>query len=275
MNRIYEQNLVCIEQLCKTTEILSKNTSGKTVDKWKIAEGTIIFYKIYLTSIALLKLLPHSCYYSPLPYPELWDLSSVATLTRSLTETYHTFFYIAIEQINDDESNFRRLLWEYHDICQRFRILNKNPVKSPRIPKIEKSKREHKERLINNTFFKTLSKNLRKKIKDGQKEIYLENIEISKRAGINPDYFSMPFIYCSNHVHTSGFSTSHLSSNCNADPNCLNIYYGLMTCIIFYLCVSIRDFLILFPKQQKNISPEVSEIIDKWQTRFKINEIQT
>jgi len=267
MKIIYEQNLVCIEQLCKTAEILSKNTSGKTVDKWKIAEGTIIFYKIYLTSIALLKLLPHSCYYSPLPYPELWDLSSVATLTRSLTETYHTFFYIAIERISDNESNFRQLLWEYHDICQRYRILKKNPKKSPEINKIEQSKNELRDKLINNTFYKTLSKDLRRKIKEGQKEIYLENREISKRAGINPNFFSMSFTYCSNHVHTSGFSTSHLSSNCNADPNYLNIYSGLMACIIFYLCVSIRDFLILFPKQQKNISPNILKIINEWQKR--------
>ena len=269
MNETYKKDLACIEQLCITACTLSKNTSGKSMDKWEIAEVTSIFHRICLTSIALLKLLPYSCYYSLLPDPELWDLPSVATLTRSLIETYHAFFYIAIEKISDEESTFRKMLWEYHDICQRYRMLKFNPIKSPNIHIIEKLKQELKEKLINNTYFAKLEPWLIKELKKGRKGIYLNNRIISERAKINPNFYSMVFTYCSNHVHTSSLSTSHLSSFRADDSNSLELFSALMDCMIGYLSVSIRDFLHLFPNQQKHVPPKVLGTIDEWQDIFK------
>ncbi|MGH7926902.1 MAG: hypothetical protein ACREQV_03820, partial [Candidatus Binatia bacterium] len=63
---------------------------------------------------------------SPTPVPtagEFWDISSNYAIARALIETYEALSYIAIEDVQETEREFRVLLWKLHAQERRIEML--------------------------------------------------------------------------------------------------------------------------------------------------------
>jgi len=54
---------------------------------------------------------------------EFWDISSPAILIRGLVESYLVFYYLCIDNISKEESEFRYKLWVYHSEKEREEML--------------------------------------------------------------------------------------------------------------------------------------------------------
>ncbi|EIA07443.1 DUF5677 domain-containing protein [Flavobacterium frigoris] len=91
---------------------------------------------------------------------ELWDVLSIASITRNLVEGYLALHYFGLEKISDDEAELRFLILQLHRNIEWFNIR-----------KIEEGDEEYKE------FFEGII-NQKKQIKNHP---YLNNLSVSNR----------------------------------------------------------------------------------------------
>lgn len=216
----YLIDLMKLEHLVQRTIQLSMATSGREVRTWREGVGSHIFAKICATGIATLKVFPRSGYYVPVNGSEIWDISSVCCLSRSLIDSYNSFFYLTVDNVDESELEFRYTLWNLHSESERLKMLDLMGLTRPRgegveleeqnqrLSRLRESIEEWKNKLTNNSFHRNLSQNVQLEHASGDKGIFLTNSEISERAGIAPAYYKATYKYLSNYVHTYAFSIS-------------------------------------------------------------------
>ncbi|MFC1462962.1 hypothetical protein ACFLQU_05075 [Verrucomicrobiota bacterium] len=109
---------------------LSRETDGREVDSWHKQEASLVFNMSVMTSVAIYRLLPR-----PISFPELdlenrriWDVSSMAILTRSLMESYSTFRYLISADRNGtaEERTFCELIWHLQAEVDRHKMMSGN-----------------------------------------------------------------------------------------------------------------------------------------------------
>ncbi len=107
-----------------------------------------LYRRILLISEALFKLLPVS-------ETEDFSLSSIGSLTRVLVESYRPFYYLTIENIKDEERDFRYLLFEVYLLIER-----RNMIEAIRNgnqhPDLQTELVESKQKIINHPYYKFL-----------------------------------------------------------------------------------------------------------------------
>ena len=193
MNDGYLRTLNDFESLCETAINLSNSTQGREVDTWREEYASYIFSKVCLTTMSILKLLPESSLYTKINNFDVWDISSVCTLARSLIETFFVFYYVAIDEADKDELDFRFILWHYHEKCERIKMLELiGSNNHQQIEELKLRKNKLKEDLLKNTFFQKLKSENYKDFKDiskGKIGVFLNNSAISEKAGISLNYY--------------------------------------------------------------------------------------
>lgn len=268
----YLQNLRTLVALCQTAMNLSLATYGRVVHTWREEYGSHIFGKICVTAIAILKLLPKSAFYVAVNNMEIWDISSVCTLARSLIDTYNAFHYLIIEEVDKHKLEFRFTLWRLHSECERLEMLELIRSKSSRLDEIRKNIEGLRRELKSNKFYKSLDSKTQKKFSSGEKGIFLTNSQISKNAGINPTYYKAVYKYLSNYVHTYPFSVSQIASFKAGDPESLGLLKTVVGYCTGYLCLAVRDFIKLVPDQLSNLSPDIIKTIGDWEYIMKFEK---
>ena len=131
-----------------------------------------LYTKLTLSSMSIMRLLPHNTYCSMIE--EIWDFASVSCLTRSFLETYNMFFYVGIEKITDEELDFRLLLMTYHLNYEKYKMY-KGRVKDEKVIKeFEEGLPKERERLSKHNFINTFSEKYKIKLLRGDKASYLD-----------------------------------------------------------------------------------------------------
>lgn len=72
-----------------------------------------------MTSLSIVNLLPNNIF--PFKW-EFWDFFSIASLTRNFIENYHIFFYIGVDNISEEERDFRLKLLNYHWNNEKYKL---------------------------------------------------------------------------------------------------------------------------------------------------------
>jgi len=261
----YLQGIRTLESLCKTASKLSIATSGREVSTSREAYGSHIFGKICVTGIAILKLLPKSTFYFAPNGLEIWDISSVSALSRSLIDSYNIFYYLIIEKVDKDELEFRFILWKLHSECERLKMLEFIGSTSNALDDIKQNIEYLRKELKNNKFYQKLDFKKQRFWGSAEKGVFLTNTKISESAGIKPNYYKATYKYLSQYVHTYAFSISQLAIFRAGDAESLNRLETIVEYCIVYLCFSIRDFLKVFPDQSSNIPSEIIKTIEDWE----------
>jgi hypothetical protein len=264
-NHKYLQSLQTLEALCQMATRLSLDTSGRTDATWREKYGSHIFGKICMTAIAILKLLPKSRFNVAVNNMEIWDISSVCTLARSLIDAYYSFNYLIIEKVDKHELGFRFTLWSLHSESERLKMLELIKSTSNKLDEIRKNIEELTRKLRSNKFYKSLDSKAQKKFSSGEIGIFLTNTQISKNAGVNPNYYKAVYKYLSNYVHTYSFSISQIALFKAGDLESLRLLQTAVGYCTGYLCLAIRDFTKLFPDQRSNLSIDIIETIKDWE----------
>lgn len=107
---------------------VSKLTYGKSVKSIREEYGLHIFGKISCHAFSVLKLSPQSKYYNLYDNLSINDFNSICTLARALIDTYYVFYYLIVDNITQDEFEFRYTLWLYQGEIKRFELLNLEDV---------------------------------------------------------------------------------------------------------------------------------------------------
>lgn len=263
MKERYLQSVKDYEKLCDACIKLSINTHHRKVETWREEYGSHIYAKIATHSVALLKLIPESSLFKLPNNFEVWDVSSLAVLVRALMETYYVFHYLIIEEIPEEELEFRFILWHLHAESERLRMLKAIGSTNPKIGTVEKDIAALKAKLLQNSFYLTKNSDARSKYRKGEEGIALSNSQISEKAGISINYYKSTYKFLSSYTHTFPFSIQQVSTFKVDDEESINLLKGLVDISLGYISFAIRDYVKLFPDQDSS-TKDIRDIMNIW-----------
>ncbi len=251
------------DSICDASIALSKQTAGIETDSWHNIEASIIYAKIVISYLSVLRFIPKSKYYGPIGEFEVWDLSSPASITRSIIEAYFCLFYISVEDVSNEEKEKRKLLWLYHEKNERLKMLKTALPHSKYIGEIYDDKERHKNKLVTQAWFQKLKPGRQKELLNKDVSKLDGNIEICIKAGINESYYRSIFKYLSSFAHTSPLSISQLDSM-KINKNEGKFLFGHIANIASgFSAIALGDFTKLFPEQSLYNS-KITEYISIW-----------
>jgi len=262
------------EQVLKAAFAISVNTQGRKVKDPSSEVGALLFAKLCSHSRAMLTLAP----VAPLgcaapPSMELWDVSSMAVLSRAVIDTYYVFFYLSVEQVGKKVREFRFLVWNYHAENRRLKKLQLIKSQNPQVKEIEERTKELKESIVSNPIYLKQTPNRRKKIRNGDLGIFATNTMLSESAGIKPDYYKATYIHLSSYVHAYPFSLQQLAQFRAGDDGSLLLIKVVIEYCTAFLCLGVRDFLSLWPDQKAVIDADTMRILEVWTGIVRIRKL--
>ncbi|SRR5258706_3329653 len=259
-----------LETLCELAMQMSERTTNRQVTAWQIKEASLIFAKQVMTCISLLRLIPASTYFSPAKGHLPWDLSSVATLTRNIIETYLTLFYLAVENVDQDERAFRELYWHFQEDSERYEMMQTALPGSQQISALLARLEEARGKVKKSAFFKALHAKRQAELMKARDCRIVGYSRLSEHAGISRQYHRAEYKYCSNFAHTSALSISQLDAFRAGAPEAATMLGHLAQLAANYMAIAIRDYATLFPDQKDSLGPiretlEVCLHVLKWE----------
>jgi len=136
----------------------------------------------------------------------MFDVSGMASLTRDLMDSYDILFYLCLEKVPKDESEFRRELYSHHNACEVYKIRAAFDIESSRSDFLEMSKML----LARNPFFTSLKEKQKKHLINGNTPIFSQNIRKSRDYPLEFNCVTGIYKLLSNSLHSTslGVSTS-------------------------------------------------------------------
>jgi hypothetical protein len=130
-----------------------------------------------------------------------WDFGAIATLTRNFIETFHTFFYIGIEDIDDEEWNLRIKVFHLHDNSRRDELF-KLMGETSQHDKFQEINQELLSEIKKNKKFLALDNYLQKRILKSETAFILSRQEIEKRIDPSDSSIKWVYLFLSNQSHS-------------------------------------------------------------------------
>jgi hypothetical protein len=169
------------------------------------------------------------------------DLASSYVLARALMETYLMTFYLNFESTNEDQCNFRALLYEMSGLFRRqsYSVDEKHGKKQLAAEMLQIE--ELKKRVVNNKYFQTLDPKRQRKLLTGSeaKEFSYEEI-LLKRGVKNGQVITLWKLY-SNFAHSEYLSLIQLSDYIKNKQATVDALMSLIYEMIFILALQIVD----------------------------------
>jgi hypothetical protein len=203
----YSEELELFEKALKFVILVSQNQHGIQTDGRGI-RSVRIFNRQTLTAISLCKLLPRSIYSKRLE-SDLWDISSIASLTRNIIEGYLSLYYFGIEKISEQEAELRFFLLQLHKNSEWYNI-RKNEMDEAELKQFEDGIAWEKSRLRTHIFLSHLSPQEQKRVLDGR-EMYKTKSDFEENLSVCKD-LKIHYRHLSNLVHTLPLSTERIDN---------------------------------------------------------------
>jgi uncharacterized protein DUF5677 len=257
-----------LDGLCSCMMRISAETEGRPAD-WRMQHLSLVFAKLCATCISFLRLMPRSSFYAPSKDIQLWDLSSAASLCRSLIEAYYILVYVGSKSVDEESDQFCEALWEYHAAFERHEMLRVALPDSKRLPETLAILEKRRMKLQGMRPFQSLSPGHQKALLDGKDFKLSSNIELTRAAGISENYYRARYRYCSTFAHSSPFSISQLNSFRAGVPESERLLATLVGTATGYTALAIRDFVRLVPDQEAKLDAKITECISIWEETLK------
>ena len=173
----YLEELNKYRKLLKTTLFISLNqggidTSGRGVRASKI------FTRQALVGLSFERVLP-SPSLKYLTDHELWDVSSIAILSRSLMEGCLALYYFGIEVISEDEAELRFLVGQLHKNIEYHHIRKEELIAKGSWDELKNIISKQKLRIKNHPYLSSLTQTQRQKVKS-RHEMYKTKADFEK-----------------------------------------------------------------------------------------------
>lgn len=142
--------------------------------------GERFFRRIMLMTLTFLRLNPASRFFQEGGH---WDLASSGALARCVLETYLRLVYFAVEQVPEQERDFRSILSQYHAHFQAVEINSHSCAPKEIVAQHQSGCDQARRALEANPYFQNLRPDWRKSIIEHPSRIDLPRA--SKAAGIS------------------------------------------------------------------------------------------
>lgn len=144
---------------------------------------------------------------------EFWDVSSSCCLSRSVIEAFDTLAYVALEDVDETEREFRVLLWELHAEDRKLQSIHLLSKEHPELAHTEARVSDLKHQLATNLFLKSLDPKRQKDLTGKKIEPFHHRApERNRRAGVNHEFYMAAYILLSAHTHTHPMAIKQLRS---------------------------------------------------------------
>jgi hypothetical protein len=207
-----------------------------------------IFTRQTLTAISLNRLLPRPTSTRP-SEEDLWDLCSIASLTRNIIEGYLSLNYFGIENITESEAELRFFLLQLHKNIEWYN-LRKNEMETSELKQFEEGIEEEKNRIKNHSYLSKLSNDQRKRAIQGR-EMYKTKFDFETELPICKDLIKH-YRHLSNLVHPLPLSIERTDNlrgrGIGSEPD---ISYCLICLMLArrYLAATVTGIVDLFPNE--------------------------
>jgi Family of unknown function (DUF5677) len=266
----YKDALHDLELLCQLARQLSHNQSqvdsSNVVDKRQRLAATI-FKKLALHTTSIFRLFPGDDSFSL--DDEIWDISSIMSLSRVLIDNYYIFRYLAVDAIEDSDSEFRILVAKRHGIEERIKILKEFSSQQPILNQLRADGAALKKQVEDHPRYQQLEKRQLDRIANGKGAILFNNKDMLAKADVDSVFYSSHYWFYSQHVHTYPFSVEAIEAFQMLDNDALNLFGVTAIICTVFLSFAIQDFLAFFSISDEKISKEARDVIDKQIAQFK------
>ncbi len=258
-----------MESLCNCAMRISGNTAGRKGVSWRLMIASIVFSRIALNSLSVLRLTPGSDFCPRIRGILSWDLPSVASLSRNLMESYFTLHYMLAALSTSREESLRENVWRYHETFERLKMLHLGVPSSAMIRGLEADLALTRRTIEQDQLFINLPKDLRSRVLKGEAARLKTNEELCGGAGISFAYFKSLFKYGSNHTHSSPFSIAQMDSFRPNDLEGVRVFHLAVKTAISFLALGIRDFVRAFSDQSGSLSTDENRLLAIWEEVVK------
>ncbi|MGI2172271.1 DUF5677 domain-containing protein [Shewanella sp. MF05960] len=221
----------------------SIDTDGRGVRAVKI------FTRQTLSAMSLSSILPNLSADKD-PDVALWDVSSIASITRNILETYLAIFYSGIENISDEEAELRFFIGQLHRNREWYLVHKSNISGIETLNKFEEGMKEQKERIKAHSYLINLTHAQKNKALKGD-EIYYTKVDFEEKVSICSE-LRAEYQLLSNFVHPLPLSIERIDNDRGrGTSNIYDISYSL-GCIEIatkYLAASTLGIIDHFPDQ--------------------------
>ncbi len=273
---------------------LSAASAGQAGSGRRLEYASHIFTAVCLTADALLKTHPESGPWSNAA-PHVWNPVATATLARVLMEAAINLHYFCVDEIEEDEREFRFLIADLH--CVRERLYMSDCIRAerdsfaPRIgqeihPEGQRLREQadvfranlHNQvhalitRLRANAHFQSLGEKNRRKWEEGDfsnagryrgKGFALEFRERAERACLASSVYDAEYRHLSSYLHSAPSAIDQIAGF-GSDPAAMQdmVVPTLIRSCCGYLAIAIRYFLSLFPECTRLVDADACQLID-------------
>lgn len=262
------ERISSLERLCECGIQISVNTQEREADWWG-QQASLVFAKLCLTCLSLLRMVPGSKFYTSATKLRAWDLSATASLSRNLIEAYYVLRYVVSPPEDEEDKEFKEALWEYHAAFERHAMISTALPNSKRLPEASGPLIWCRERLERASHFKMLSCGHQKELLQGRNFKMSSNIELSKAAGISTRLYRAEYKYCSTFAHSAPFSISQLDCFHAGTPVAEMVLGRICGLAGAYMALAIRDYTGFFPDQKAALPSHIEESISFSEEFFK------
>ena len=224
-----------------------------------------IFSKLLCHAITLNRIAPTGLSPVAAGYSELWDVSSACAVSRALLEAYDALAYVAIEDVQIGEREFRILLWKLHSAEPRQELLRLIGSTAPAVLEVDKNVTELRQKLTTHDFFNSVDAGLKNKAQKGNvPPFHLRHAERNKRVGVNHKFYNATVMFLSSYVHTHPFSVHQLMDFRAGDPESLRLMSLPVQYASGFLAKGIEGMSLVFGDIVPLPSEAESEIQGTW-----------
>ena len=258
LNKVYDDSR---NKLCETVFkaiCLSQATAGRYVEL-KRGKASILFTRLCVSGTSLLRISPENK--SPL---ENWDWAAVASLARGILECYLTFYYLTVEEVDEDEWFTRLNLMHLHDCTARIEMFShlKN-IGSENVDKdlsgFQEQRVELIQRISGRRHFNTFPGKQQKHFLKGKSAFLLSQDEILERMDEDVKAFRFFYHFLSLQTHTfpASFYRVEEHGHGRGVENDKEKSYIAMTLeyINGMFERAVQDMVTLFPDTEKEYGP--------------------
>lgn len=143
------------DKVIETTKLISLNQHGIMTDGRGL-RGMRIFTRQTLTGLSLQRILPRPSVFTELEY-EIWDICSIASLSRNLMEGYLSLSYFGLEKVSDEEAELRFVIAQHHRNVEWYEIRRLSDPNDPGLKEFEDGIATEKERIKNHQYLPFLT----------------------------------------------------------------------------------------------------------------------
>lgn len=151
----YLEEAKLYDKVVKTTALISLNQHGIETDGRGL-RSVRIFTRQTILGISLQRILPRPS--STKHYEdELWDICSIASLSRNIMEGYLSLYYFGIERVLDEEAELRFFIAQLHRNVEWYEIRKLTNPSDPGLKEFEDGIASQRERISNHAYLNSLT----------------------------------------------------------------------------------------------------------------------